>query len=171
MNLSQQLATGREKVAFRVSMENNGSISHINLDLVYVGAMNQIEFYDNYYDQKHQYRGLSIKSQLCESFHEPYGYELVVSGNSFGITLSVANRITKVLSPIERKLQKLEKSYGSVYSFEDYVMRVAEVMGVKAFFTNHGSKRNVYNPEMAELIPLIRTLVDYHKRNVLCLAG
>ena len=155
MDINEQLERGKETVAFRVSNQcaDFSEYGHITLDVVYVkrdeGRYNDsIGFYDNYFDQKHQYKGLKVTCQMGKHSELPYAWKLCMDDYSGldDVTLEKAEEIVKTLRPIHRKIKKISDTEGCVESFEEFVLRLVRVLNVKAFYAKYGSdiqyKRN-----------------------------
>ena len=170
MDVYEKLKQGKETVAFRVSNQCTESkvIGHIVIDLVYVRHdagqyNNSIGFYDNYKNQKHAYKNLTITCQMDTDNELPYGWELVID-ESYGcvkITLEKAEEMVKTLRPINRKLRKLDDAEGCCDSFEEFVSRLARVLGVKAFYTKQGSNiQYERNDNAGELRDYLRSLIN-----------
>lgn len=155
MDIYEQLINGKESIAFRVSNQcaDFSEYGHITLDVVYVksdeGRYNDsIGFYDNYFDQKHQYKGLKISCQMDKRSELPYAWRLYIE-NYIGwsdVTLERAEEMVQTLRPIHRKMKKISDTEGCVESFEEFVLRLVRVLNVKAFYAKYGSdiqyKRN-----------------------------
>lgn len=144
MNTNDLLIKGKETVALRVSndCQEYAEIGHIHIDVVYVrpdcGVQNEsLGFYDNYYDHKHQYKGLKINCQMDRNNENPYGWELVIDNinTAGGINLESAETMVKVLRSINRKMKKIEDTEGRVDSYVEFVIRIVRCLGVKAYYT------------------------------------
>ncbi len=155
MGINELLKCGKETIAFRVHHEcaDFSQFGHITLDLVYVkseqGRNNSsIGFYDNYFDQKHKYKGLKVTCQMDGESELPYAWKLSVDSylGSQEVTLEKAERIIKTLRPIHRKMNKISDVEGDTNSFEEFIFRLVRVLNVKAFYGKYGSdiqfKRN-----------------------------
>ena len=142
METLDKLSKGKETVALRLFaiplQYSKGMTFHV--DVVYVKDsekqyVDSMGFYHNYYDEKHQYKGLSLTGTVYEYGSQPHGYQVGISTSANEqSTLERAKQMVRVLSPIERKLNKLSDELGQPDTFEDYVCRLAKVLNVKAYY-------------------------------------
>ena len=155
MDIYEKLQCGKETVAFRVSNQISASshYGHIVVDVVYVREENgfyndSLGFYDNYHNQKHHYKGLTVRCQMDKHCEQPYRWNLVFDDNKdlSNLSLKKAEEIVKTLRPINKKLNKIMDAEGDVGSFEEFIARLGRVLNVKAFYGKYGSniqyKRN-----------------------------
>ncbi len=138
MNMNQKLKLGKETVAMMIKSEPLGSSDYgnVTISVVYVKEDGKsIGYYDNYFDQKNKYKGLTYSCQVSRNIEVPYACRLFVDGCDFvEITLDVAKQAVKTMSPIQKKLDKIANIEGETVSFEDMACRLARVIGAKAFF-------------------------------------
>lgn len=142
MEAYEQLQTGKETVALRLYTlpEEYGTGTTVHADVVYVknakiDYVQSMGFYNNYFDEKHQYKGLSVIAQCYGETPTPTGYELhIESSRNNSITLEKALSMVSVLKPINRKMSKLDLQLGHHEDFAEYVCRLAKVLKVKSFY-------------------------------------
>ena len=168
MDIRDQLARGKETVAFRAmnDCQGNREYGHIYIDVVHViperGRYNDsIGFYDNYFDQKHQFKGLTISCQMDNQSELPYGWNISVkTDNSNGLDLSRAEEIVKTLRPINKKLIDICDKEGHVDTFEEYVIRLTRVLCIKSFYMKkEGDIQFMRNDNIGGLRNYLRTLI------------
>ena len=148
MKLSHQeqqllLHKGKEHVAFRVMSHciSGQEYAHIRIGLVYVTDFKRedhssFEFYDNYFDQKNKFKDIEIHAQMCTQYDSPYGWEIgfdTENGNRI-LTVDKLDEVQKTLKKIARKLRKIEETEGYIKDYVDFVMRIAQAVGVKSFY-------------------------------------
>lgn len=173
MDINEQLKHGKETIAFRVASHCNdiSGYGHIVLDVVYVksdaGRYNDsIGFYDNYYDQKHQYKGLKVTCQMDKGIELPYSWRLIVD-NCIYLSLGKAEEIVKTLRPIHRKMEKLCNAEGSVETFEEFVVRLVRVLNIKAFYARHGNDSQYKrNDNIGELRGYLQYLISENQNKL-----
>lgn len=142
MEALEKLQTGKEAVALRLYTlpEEFGTGTTVHADVVYVknaklDYVQSMGFYNNYFDEKHQYKGLSVIAQCYGETPTPTGYELHIESNrNTSITLEKALSMVSVLKPINRKMSKLDLKLGHHEDFSEYVWRIAQVLKVKSFY-------------------------------------
>lgn len=174
MDINELLAKGKETVALRVLNEDRAghNAAHIRVDVVYVqpdkGVYDaSLGFYDNYYDQKHKYKGLTVSGQMTPEWELPYGYCLSIAAQGSAIELSVAEQMVNTLKPLHRKMAKIAESEGDVYSFEEYIMRFARVINAKAFYTRDSSNvQHKLNSNIGQLRSHIRHLIAVNQKSL-----
>jgi hypothetical protein len=176
MDIYTKLQKGKETVAFRISNDcrMHCDYAHITLEVIFVKDETKewndsIGFYDNNYNDMHKYKGLQITCQMDRTNDKPYAFELTARlGNSEGaVNLQEAESLVKTLRPIQRKMNKIEEFEGSTDSFEVFILRLAKVLKVKAFYTkpdnNLSYKRN-------DNINMLRNeLQNLIRNNLVCL--
>jgi hypothetical protein len=145
METFDKMRVGKETVALRlfvVPMQyTSGATFHV--DVVYVenersAYVQSMGFYNNYFTDKHQYKGLSVKANMYCDDVVPSQYEVHIDADrDTTVTIERAAAMLKTLKPIKRKLLKLEDKIGQADSFEEYVCRLAQILNVSAFY--HGS--------------------------------
>jgi hypothetical protein len=174
MNITDQLIKGKETIALRVinNCSTCNDFAHIEIDVVYVLPENSssnetrwnesIGFYDNFYDQKHKYKGLSVTCQMDRNNENPYCWQLHID-NSIGndrITLERAEEMVKALRPIHRKLNKIAETEGHEKSYEEFVIRIVRALGVKAFYTREENNRQFkLNSDISDLKSHLRDCI------------
>lgn len=175
MDIYKQLEVGKETIAFRVSnaCPAHSEFGHISLNVVYVKSDkgrydDSIGFYENYFTEKHQYKGLSINCQMSRDKELPYGWEITVNARSSdGLTLTQAEDIVKTLRPINRKLRKISEKEGDVESFEEFVVRVGRVLGVKAFYGRYENNTQCQrNDNIGALRSYLRSLIKENQNKL-----
>lgn len=142
MDIYQKLKAGKETVAIRLFTlpEEYGSGTTIHADVVYVSDasvdyVKSMGFYNNYFDEKHQYKGLSVVALSYAESPTPSGYEVQIeSRTNEPVTLDKATSMISVLKPINRKMAKLELALGHHEDFAEYVCRLAKVLRAKSFY-------------------------------------
>jgi hypothetical protein len=150
MDIYQKIKAGKETVALRLFTlpEEYGTGTTIHADVVYVKDSNvnfvkSMGFYNNYFDEKHQYQGLSVVALSHADCPTPSGYEVHVEHRtSKAITLDKAASMLSVLKPINRKMTKLEVKLGHHEDFAEYVCRLATVLKAKSFYHKSTSSLN-----------------------------
>jgi len=148
MEIFEKMSLGKETVALRLyalPMEyTSGTVFHVDVVYVENEHKNYVEsmgFYYNYFNDKNQYEGLSIKANMYSDDTVPSQFSLHIDTKRHNdITLERAMAMVKTLKPIQRKLLKLDGELGEAGSFEEYVCRIAKILKVKAFYhTSHTS--------------------------------
>jgi hypothetical protein len=150
MDIIKQLQTGKETIALRLfaQPEQYGSGVTFHADIVYVkdASVNYVKsmgFYNNYFDEKHQYKGLTVSGHCYDNSLKPSCYEVHIENRSDKeVTLDKATQMVSVLRPINRKMVKLEIDKGHHGDFEEYVCRLAQVLKVKSFYHKSTSIQN-----------------------------
>jgi len=173
MSIYELLGKGKEEIALRVCNSCNDSyeFAHIVIDTVYVKDRStkyndSIGFYQNYYDEKHQYKGLTISCQM-DANNGVYATELSISGYTSATTLAAAEEIVKTLKPIKRKLAKIAAIEGDAMSFEDSVIRLVRVLGAKAFYARYdGNQQFQRNDNISMLRGHIAKLISDNKETL-----
>jgi hypothetical protein len=178
MNTQEQLKKGKEVVCFRVQNSTERGYGHITIGLVYydpeASSQHQgMSFYDNYYNDKHKYRGITIKSQsgsggLSSDNAEPYGYEIQLDTHH-KITTSVAKEFLDAMRPIQRKLDKIIDIEGHPQSYLEYVVRLVRVFGVKRFYHKNYDRPNdltEYLSDVSYFRSYMEQLVDHNHKTI-----
>lgn len=150
METYKKLIAGKEDVALRMFAlpEQYGSGTTFHVDVVYVkdssiDYVQSMGFYNNYYDEKHQYKGLSVVALSYAESPTPSGYEVQIeSRGNEPVTLDRATCMLSVLKPINRKMAKLDLALGHHEDFAEYVCRVAKVLKAKSFYHKSTSSLN-----------------------------
>lgn len=146
MDLSIQLSKGKERTAVRLvnNISPNSDYATIQLQAVYVRNIQDkshtsIGWYDNYYQDKHKYKGLLIECIMDGKSDEPYDFKLGISRSVTGIlSLDDAQNAVKSLKVIERKIENLSVLEGHYSSFEEYVMRFTRAINAKSYYVEAG---------------------------------
>lgn len=164
MNIEEKLKSGKETVAFRIdnAVPSFSEYAHIVVDVVYVddsAKSCQLAFYNNYFSDKRQYKGLKVKAQMDGERELPYGWSLVIEDHDNEIDLEKAESMTKTLRPINRKLNKINEAEGYVETFEEFIIRLGRVLGVKAFFTKTEGLGYSKHSDMSRLRSRIRSYI------------
>ena len=160
--LHKLLESGKETVAVRVinDCRQNHEYAHITLQVVHVAKSGQYDtfgFYDNYYDQKNQYKGLMLTCQMDPSKNEPYAFHVGIRPDREMISQESAESAAKVLKSINRKMVKMSETEGHVKDFSEFAMRFCRAIKAKAFYTNvNGNRQQSINHN----IGLLRSELD-----------
>lgn len=144
--LTKLLETGKETVAVRLinDFSVHNEYAHITLQVVHVaktGNYDTFGFYDNYYGQKHQYRGLKLTCQMDWRQNKTYGFHIGISPKTDLISLEEAETSLKVLRTINRKMLKMIHNEGHTDDFSEYAMRFCRAINAKAFYHNIDGNR------------------------------
>jgi hypothetical protein len=168
MDIYEKINAGKETVALRLyatpEKYGNGTIFHA--DVVYVAKeevsyVESMGFYKNYFDEKNQYKGLNVKALSYPDFPKPSGYQVhIVSDTHEQVTLEVAKKMTSVLRPIERKLEKLNNELSQPDSFTEYLCRLAKVLKVKSFYHSSTTSVNDRTEYRVDDITKLRKAID-----------
>lgn len=139
--LRKLIVAGKETVAVRLhnDFRPNYEYAHITLQVVHVaktGNYDTFGFYDNYYDDKHQYRGLQLSCQMDWRKNKAYGFHIGIKPNSDLLSLDEAETSVKVLRNINRKMIKMIDNEGHTDDFAEYAMRFCRAINAKAFYHN-----------------------------------
>ena len=142
METYKKLIAGKEDVALRMFAlpEQYGSGTTFHVDVVYVkdssiDYVQSMGFYNNYYDEKHQYKGVCVVGLWYEDSSDVHGYEVQISDNhSGGVTFDKATAMLSVLKTINRKMTKLDIELGHHETFAEYICRLAKVLKAKSFY-------------------------------------
>lgn len=169
MDIFKKLETGKETVALRLytQPEQYGTGTTIHVDVVYVKDENQqygqsMGFYHNYYDEKHQYAGLSVTALSYPEHPNPSGYEIQVEARATtAITLDKAMEIAAVLKPINRKMVKLDDKIGQAANFSEYVSRFAKAINAKAFYHKSTTSKNDVTEYRVDNILDLKQAIDH----------
>ena len=176
MNIDTQLKKGKETVALRIAggCPDYSKFGFVCVDVVFVrpngdGYNNSLGFYDNYYGDKHHYKGLTVNATMHGEKAQPFDYKLTIDslGSERSVSLEDARSMVKILAPIERKLKKIEDAEGFAGSFEEYVVRLGRVLGAKAFFAK--SPDNIQcklHTNMGEMRRTIRDVIDNNQKQL-----
>ncbi len=160
------LAKGKETVAFRFHKPYyQYTACHVDFSIVYVDPTRQCNmgFYNNQYDDcKNKFQHLLITAQMDTSFPAPYAFRIVLDGERLGnCTLDTLETHYKALKSIHTKLAKLEETEGYVRDHMDFLLRLARVLKVSAYF--HCFTRNeteVLCPDMKHFSDTVGHYID-----------
>jgi hypothetical protein len=172
METFDKIRAGKETVALRLYTTpmkyTSGATFHV--DVVYVENENKkhvesMGFYNNYFTDKHQYKGLSVKASMYCDDVIPHQYEVIIdAGRDSVVTIERATAMVKTLKPIKRKLLKLEDEHDQENSFEEYICRLAKVLKINAFYhnslTSKTDKTEYRNDDVTQLRQTIKSMVD-----------
>ena len=144
--LHNLLVSGKETVAVRVlnSCQSNYDFANITLQVVHVAKTSNYDsfgFYDNYFDHKHQYKGLQLIGQMSRNVEGVYGIDIGISNHGDIIKLEDAISAAKLLKTINRKLIKMAEVEGHHADFSEYAMRFCRAINAKAFYANYNNNR------------------------------
>jgi hypothetical protein len=171
MEIFEKIRVGKETVALRlfaVPMQYTSGVT-FHVDVVYVenehkNYVKSMGFYNNYFTDKHQYKGLSIKANMYCDDLTPSQYEVHIDTDRDGtITIERAMAMVKTLKPIKGKLLKLDDQLGQTGSFEEYTCRLAKILKVKAFYhtslTSKTDRTEYRNDNVSQLRQTIRSMI------------
>jgi|TARA_R110002060_G_scaffold9059_1_gene13496 hypothetical protein len=171
METFEKIRVGKETVAFRlyaVPMQYTSGVT-LHVDVVYVenehkDYVQSMGFYNNYFTDKHQYKGLSIKANMYCDDVTPSQYEVHIDTDRDAIvTIERAMSMVKTLKPIKHKLLKIADELGQVESFEEYVCRLAKILKVKAFYhaslNSKTDKTEYRNDNVSQLRQTIKSII------------
>lgn len=123
MTINEKILTGKETVALRLYTQpmqySTGVTFHV--DVVYVEDeqkqyVQSMGFYDNYFTDKHQYKGLSVKGIMYQDDTKPFQYEIhIETDRDTTVSIERATAMVKTLKPIQRKLLKLDNELGDSF--------------------------------------------------------
>lgn len=135
MNIREKLQKGKETPAFRLFRVDGYYSDHCNIELqvCYLDEKNEPGFYNNYCDEKRQFKDVYVRCCLSRDFPAPYGFELAVTSHR-KMTLADAEKVVATLKPIQKKLDKIESLEGSPQSFEEYALRAVRVLEIGAYW-------------------------------------
>jgi hypothetical protein len=171
METFDKIRIGKETVALRlfvVPMQFSSGVT-FQVDVVYVenerkDYVQSMGFYNNYFTDKNQYKGLSVKANMYCDDVVPSQYEVHIdAGRDTTVTIERAAAMVKTLKPIKRKLLKLEDKIGQADSLEEYVCRLALVLNVRAFYhgslTSKSDRTEYRNDNVKQLRDTIKSMV------------
>lgn len=174
METFEKIHAGKEIVALRlfvIPMQYTSGVT-FHVDVVYVedehkDYVQSMGFYQNYFTDKNQHKGLSIKANIYPDDMIPSQYEVHIdTDRDSAITMEKAMAMVKTLKPIKRKLLKLADQLGETDSFEEYVCRVATTLKVKAFYhtslTSNTDRTEYRNDNISQLRQTINIMVAAH---------
>ena len=171
MEIFEKIESGKETVALRlyvVPMQfTPGVVFHV--DVVYVADeqkdyVQSMGFYNNYFTDKNQYKGLCVKGSMFRDDVAPSQYQVHINTDrDNSVSLERAMGMVKTLKPINRKLLKLDEDLGQAESFDEYVCRLAKVLKVKAFYhpslTSKTDRTEYRNDNDSELRETIKSMI------------
>jgi hypothetical protein len=174
METFEKIRLGKETVALRlfaVPMQYSSGVTfHVNV--VYVeneqkGYVESMGFYNNYFNDKNQYKGLSVQGTMFDDDVTPRQYEIHIDTDRDRlVTIERAMEMVKTLKPIKRKLLKLDDELGQADSFEEYVCRLAKVLKVKAFYhaslTSQTDRTEYRNDNVSQLRQTLKGMIASH---------
>ncbi|MFT5852266.1 MAG: hypothetical protein ACI87J_002242 [Colwellia sp.] len=168
MEALEKLQTGKEAVALRLYTlpEEYGTGITVHADVVYVknakiDYVQSMGFYNNYFDEKHQYKGLSVIALCYGEKPTPTGYELhIESSRNNSITLEKALSMVSVLKPINRKMSKLDLQLGPHENYAEYVHRIAIVLKVKSFYHKSIKSTNDFTEYRVDDITQLKQAIE-----------
>lgn len=179
-DLESILKAGKENVAFRVlnNIAPGSEYAHIIIQVVYAmpksgNYINSLNFYSNYHNDKHKYKGLVINSQMSRESDNPYAYDLSVNHHcSTGMKLEEAEQVVKTLKPIHKKLAAYDEAEGYCDSFIEYVIRVSRALKVSCFYGQYGPhNQDRLNHNMGDLRGHIKRLIEENRAALGCKAA
>jgi hypothetical protein len=171
METFEKIRVGKETVALRlfaVPMQYTSGVT-LYVDVVYVenehkDYVQSMGFYNNYFTDKHQYKGLSIKANMYCDDVTPSQYKVHIDTDRDAIvTIERAMAMVKTLKPIKHKLLKIDDELGQAESFEEYVCRLAKILKVKAFYhaslNSKTDKTEYRNDNVSQLRQTIKSII------------
>jgi hypothetical protein len=172
MDTFEKIRVGKETVALRlfaVPLKYTSGIT-FHVDVVYVENINRnyvesMGFYNNYFTDKNQYKGLSVQGLMYSDELTPNQYEVHINTDrDVTVTLERAMDMVKTLKPIKRKLLKLDNELGEPESFDEYICRLAKVLKVKSFYhrslTSINDRTEYRNDNLSQLRNTIKSMID-----------
>lgn len=171
METFEKIRIGKETVAFRlyaIPMRYTSGVT-FHVDVVYVeneqkNYVQSIGFYNNYFTDRNQYKGLCVKANMYCDDVTPSHYEIHVdTDRDSTVTIERAMAIVKTLKPIKRKLLKLADQFGQAESFEEYTCRLAKILKVKSFYhpslTSNSDRTEYRNDNVSQLRQTIKSMI------------
>jgi hypothetical protein len=134
-----------ENLVLVLAEKEDGDFHHIELHVRQIldGALRGFSSLD--YDNE-AYADLHIGDQLSRTMtlesRESYAWHCEYR-NAFAVDLARAKRMVKLLSHVERQMTDAEWRLGSPKSFQEYVLRIASILGITAFVVFEREPRGV----------------------------
>jgi hypothetical protein len=178
MDIFDKVQAGKEPVALRLYALSNNFLSgtELHVDVVYVkdatkDYVQSMGFYQNYHDEKNQYKNLKVKAHCFGEFPTPGLYEIHIDNSrDMASTLDNAMAMVKVLKPIVHKMNKIEMEQGHHLNFEEYICRLATVLKVKSFY--HKSTKSLNDSteyridDITQLRAAIKDMIAFNVPNL-----
>jgi hypothetical protein len=171
METFEKIRVGKETVALRLfamPMQYSSGVT-FHVDVVYVENENKsyvqsMGFYNNYFSDKNQYKGLCVKATMHCDDVTPSQYEVHINTDrDTEVTIERAMAMVKTLKPIKRKLLKLDNQLGEPDNFEEYVCRLANVLNCRAFYhtslTSNTDRTEYRNGNISQLRQTLKSMI------------
>lgn len=136
MNIAEQLDQGKEIVAIYLMPEVDGEWLTLTLKVCYVGDNGKMNFYDNYWCDKHKYQGLAYSALFpihALTQNSTDRMKLTITGHH-ELTLNNAATYAKTLKTIDNKINRLRLNEGYPSTLSEEVMRFARAVGAKKLY-------------------------------------
>jgi hypothetical protein len=172
MESFEKIRVGKETVALRlfaVPLQYTCGVT-FHVDVVFVENTNKnyvesMGFYNNYFTDKNQYKGLCVQGVMYSEDLSVNQYEVHINTDREStVTLEMAKNMVKTLNPIKRKLMKLDNELGEPESFDEYICRLAKVLKVKSFYhpslTSQHDRTEYRNDNVSQLRNTMKSMID-----------
>ena len=126
-----------------VTVERDGAYGHVRAFASHISTSESCGFSAQHYGADSEIENLRIDSQCDDHSNKSYGWDIAYDSYR-RVTLYEAQKAVSLLSPIHRKLEKMQAHEGSPASFGSFVNRVARAIGaVKVIVQSKAGWRSV----------------------------
>lgn len=131
----------KKEIALAIRVEKSGEYGHVT-GFTCKPDDSKGHGFSGFMSYEHPLHGLIIHSQINRGSESLYGWQIAVESYN-RIDLSDAKNAVALLTPIQRKLDKMYETEGQAASFGAWVNRIARAIGAKTIFVQNDEKARI----------------------------
>jgi hypothetical protein len=135
-------------------------VSHISVQIKTIEEGKITNFSHSWLNMKDNefYNNMTFTCQMSEHFSEPYGFQVAYK-DVYLIESYDLEKMARTMKRVQKGLERLYHQFGDAKTFEEWILRVAKVLKIKAFifgakedspWYSENEYRFFYNPSIAK---------------------